>query len=367
MEIQRELLHKYFRGETTPEEEIQIMDWAEASPGNYTRYLDERRKWNVLLIQHAIQRPVTKKGSFNLYRFIQYAAMIAIALSIGVYYLSKDKTNLTISVQNVQEPTLILGNSETIALNKGSFDIQKENTQIKNDDKKNRLSYQTQGELPENKTHHLLIPHGQTYQIELSDGTVVTLNAESELIFPSRFETNQRHVKLKGEGFFQVAKDKNRPFIVETEQLDVRVLGTTFNVSCYNNEPVVRTTLVEGSVRIEQADITEILHPSEQYYYNKQTKRSGIGTVDTQMYTSWIQNEYLFRNATLEEVFMQLAHWYKFDIHYDNPNLKNNHFSFKVSRDMTLDQIITLINNTEQVFIERTNHTIHIKNKRDHE
>lgn len=366
MEIQRELLHKYFRGETTPEEEAQIIDWAESSPENYNRYLEERKKWNVLLL-HYRQKHVKKTYPINLHRFIQYAAILAVILSVSIYVWNSEKNSSDISISEIQEPTLILGNKEKIALTQHSFNIDRENTQIKNDNQKNLLSYQQQNNQEKNKTHHLLIPHGQTYQIKLSDGTIVILNAESELIYPSQFDTDQRNVTLKGEGYFQVSKDEKRPFIVHTEQVNIQVLGTTFNLSSYTSDPFVRTTLVEGSIKVEQDGREEIIRPSEQYCYNKQTQQSTVETVDTEIYTSWINNEYIFRSATLEEIFAQLAHWYKLDTQYEADILKESRFSFKASRNQTLDQIIRLINNTEQVFIERTNNTIYIKNMTDHE
>lgn len=366
--MEKELLHKYFRGETTEQEEKQIMDWAEASPENYREYLEERRIWNALLIHYS--NTADKKVHFSNYRrFIQYAALVAVLFTAGFYflYINKNEASL-ISMKDIQEPTLVLENKEQIALNQRSFAIRKGDAQIKNDNKSNKLSYQQQGkEKASSKTNHLLIPHGQTYQVELSDGTLVTLNAESELIFPSKFDADQRNVTLLGEAFFQVARDEKRPFIVHTEQLNVHVLGTTFNVSCYGNDPFVRTTLVQGSVSIEQQGENKIIQPSEQYKYNKKTNEKSVETVDTDLYTSWVNNEYIFKNATLEEIFSQIGHWYNFAPQYEQDYLKNSHFTFKVSRDVSLDQIINLINNTDEVLIERINHIIHIKNKKDYE
>ena len=364
--MEKTLLHKYFRGETSEEEERQIMDWAEASPAHFKEYLEERKLWNALLV-HETNNKHKKGHHFSLRKLIQYAAIVAVLCTTCFYFLQTEKT-LPVSIKDIQKPTLILDNKKQIALSERSFAIKEGDARIKNDNKNNKLSYQGQGEeKTSDQLNHLLIPHGQTYQVELSDGTLVTLNAESELIFPSRFEAGQRNVTLIGEAYFQVARDEQRPFIVQTEQLKVQVLGTTFNVSCYPSNPVVRTTLVEGSVKVEQGNDYKIIGPSEQYTYNKETRERSVETVDTYLYTSWVNNEYIFKNATLEEVFAQIGHWHNFNVLYENENLKHSHFTFKVSRDVSLDQIIKLINNTDEVSIEKTNHTIHIKNKTTHE
>ena len=167
----------------------------------------------------------------------------------------------------------------------------------------------------------------------------------------------------KGEAFFQVKHNEAVPFIVHTEQLDVRVLGTTFNVSSYADETLLRTTLVDGSVQIEQNGETHQLRPSEQYTYNKQTNTKETHTVDTDIYTAWVNNEYIFRNAPLSEILTQIGHWYEFQTTYETPSLQEKRFSFTIGRDASLDQIIRFINSTEEVYIERMNTSIHIKNK----
>lgn len=362
-------MHKYFRGETSPEEEKLIMDWAEASAENYRLYLEERKIWNALLIHYHIieeaAHPAPKRFALsNLYKYA--AAVAAILVAIGTYRLFGGKEPVPVSLAEVSEPTLLINNQEHIALTQKSFSIEKKTAKIQNDHKNNKLSYQQQDQSsPQPKevmTNRLLIPHGKTYQLTLSDGTTVTLNAESELIFPSQFDSETREVQLKGEAFFQVAHNEKVPFIVHTEQLDVRVLGTSFNLSCYTEENISRTTLVEGSVRIEQDGNYQFIRPSEQYIYNKDTQEKSIQVVDTDIYTSWINNEYIFRNTRLEDILTQIGHWYKIRPEYETQALKEKRFSFTIGRDASLDQIIRFINNTEEIYIERNNEIIHIKN-----
>lgn len=365
--MEKELLHKYFRGETLPEEEKLIMDWAEASAENHHEYLEERKIWNALLIHYYnVDNKAAVAKRFSLYHLYKYAAAVAVILILaGTYMVYTYHSPELLTLQEISEPTLLINNKEHIALTEKSFTIEKKRTKINNDHENNKLSYQRQEKQSakeEITTNRLLIPHGKTYQLTLPDGTIVTLNAESELTFPSQFDSQTRTVSLKGEAFFQVAKNKDKPFIVHTEQMDVRVLGTTFNVSNYAEDNMLRTTLIEGSVCIEQNGNTQHIRPSEQYIYNKETNETAVQVVDTDLYTSWTNNEYIFRNTTLEDILTQIGHWYKFHTDYETPSLKEKRFSFTIGRDATLDQIIRFINNTEEIYIERNNENIHIKN-----
>lgn len=364
--MEKELLHKYFRGEASIQEEKQIMDWTESSADNHRQYLEERKIWNALLIHYNIDSKTTRSKKISLLHFSRYAAAVVILLLIiGTYIIYTDNSPTVLSLQEISEPTLLINNKEHIALTQKSFSIEEKTTLINNDHKNNKLSYQQQDKTTSPKeveTNRLLIPHGKTYQLTLSDSTIVTLNAESELIFPSQFNSPTREVRLRGEAFFQVAENKDKPFIVHTDQMAVRVLGTTFNVSSYTEEKIIRTTLIEGSVSIEQNGNTQLIRPSEQYLFNKGTNETSIQVVDTDVYTSWTKNEYIFRNTTLEDILTQIGHWYKFQTTYESPSLKEKCFSFSIGREASLDQFIRFINNTEEIYIERINENIHIKN-----
>ena len=134
-----------------------------------------------------------------------------------------------------------------------------------------------------------------------------------------------------------------------------------YPVGRYAEEKIMRTTLIEGSVSIEQNGSTQLIQPSEQYIYNKENDKIDIQVVDTNIYTSWTNNEYIFKNTTLEDILTQIGHWYKFQTTYEASSLKEKRFTFTIGRDASLDQIIRFINNTEEIYIERINENIHIK------
>lgn len=371
--MDKELLHTYFRGEATPEEEKQIMDWAESSPENYQEYLKERKIWNAILmysVNPTIKATATHKRLFlSLYK---YAAIAVIAFGVGFYTLHNRNVPgdflSHLSPMDISEPVLLQNNQKYIALGAESFSLNEQKGIVKNNHTDKLLSYHQEDASrgfsfgKKRADNRLLVPQGQTYKLALADGTNVMLNAESELTFPSEFDTDRREVFLKGEAFFQVTHNEKAPFIVHTDQLDVQVLGTTFNVSGYNNENMLKVTLVEGSIRIHQQGDSVKIRPNEQYNYNKNTREKRVQTVDTELFTSWVNDEYIFKDTTLDEIFNRINHWYMFDVTYESPSLKEKRFFLTIGRDASLDQIIQIINSTEEVCIEKKDNHIVVKN-----
>ena len=371
--MDKELLHTYFRGEATPEEEKQIMDLAESSPENYQEYLKERKIWNAILmysVNPTIKATATHKRLFlSLYK---YAAIAVIAFGVGFYTLHNRNVPgdflSHLSPMDISEPVLLQNNQKYIALGAESFSLNEQKGIVKNNHTDRLLSYHQEDASrgfsfgKKRADNRLLVPQGQTYKLALADGTNVMLNAESELTFPSEFDTDRREVFLKGEAFFQVTHNEKAPFIVHTDQLDVQVLGTTFNVSGYNNENMLKVTLVEGSIRIHQQGDSVKIRPNEQYNYNKNTREKRVQTVDTELFTSWVNDEYIFKDTTLDEIFNRINHWYMFDVTYESPSLKEKRFFLTIGRDASLDQIIQIINSTEEVCIEKKDNHIVVKN-----
>ena len=371
--MDKELLHTYFRGEATPEEEKQIRDWAESSPENYQEYLKERKIWNAILmysVNPTIKATATHKRLFlSLYK---YAAIAVIAFGVGFYTLHNRNVPgdflSHLSPMDISEPVLLQNNQKYIALGAESFSLNEQKGIVKNNHTDKLLSYHQEDASrgfsfgKKRADNRLLVPQGQTYKLALADGTNVMLNAESELTFPSEFDTDRREVFLKEEAFFQVTHNEKAPFIVHTDQLDVQVLGTTFNVSGYNNENMLKVTLVEGSIRIHQQGDSVKIRPNEQYNYNKNTREKRVQTVDTELFTSWVNDEYIFKDTTLDEIFNRINHWYMFDVTYESPSLKEKRFFLTIGRDASLDQIIQIINSTEEVCIEKKDNHIVVKN-----
>ena len=194
--------------------------------------------------------------------------------------------------------------------------------------------------------NRLVVPRGGFYSVCLEDGSVVTLNAESELVYPSVFDEECREVSLRGEAFFEVAHEENRPFYVRVNGYRIQVLGTRFNVSAYADEPLHHTTLVEGSVRIlsESAPDAEILlHPGEQFSREVATERSQVSRVDTKRFTSWMEGVFVFENSSLGEVLRSVSRWYDFRYEITDPTLEKYTFSGQISMKGTSDYLFRVL------------------------
>ena len=181
-------------------------------------------------------------------------------------------------------------------------------------------------------------PRGGTYQVVLSDGTHVWLNADSKLDFPSNFRTlKQRIVKLTGEGYFEVAKDRAKPFIVESSGQRVTVLGTHFNVNAYADEAAVRTTLLEGSVNVNGT----ILSP------NQQAINAGnniqIKAIDPASAIDWKNGEFVSDNENLASIMRKISRWYNVEVVYDSEELKKRTFDGSLSRYDNVSRILKAI------------------------
>lgn len=188
----------------------------------------------------------------------------------------------------------------------------------------------------------LRTPRGGQYSVTLSDGTVVRLNAASSLKYPSRFGNTNRTVELSGEAYFDVSTDRERPFLVKTGQQVIEVVGTSFNVSNYSEEPYMQATLVEGAIKIstEGNSKTETLHPGQHVRVNKGGSEMVVGDADLKTALGWIHGQLLFKDATIDDIMRQVSRWYDVEIHYTyNPT--DEQYVGGISRSSSL---VTLLN-----------------------
>lgn len=157
-------------------------------------------------------------------------------------------------------------------------------------------------------------PRGGQYQITLPDETKVWLNAESSLRFPTAFTATERVVELTGEAYFEVAPNKSKPFLVKTGQSNTRVLGTSFNIMAYSDEGPVKTTLLEGAVKIDEGGHSVVLQPGEQGIFNSELITTK--TVNIRAVVAWKDGYYFFDRTPVQSVMRQIARWYNVDIVY---------------------------------------------------
>jgi transmembrane sensor len=205
------------------------------------------------------------------------------------------------------------------------------------------------------------IPRGGEYQLILSDGTKVWLNSATTIKYPITFAANSRDVYLEeGEAFFEVTENKKSPFIVHTSKMNVNVLGTSFNVRAYSAENQLATTLVTGKVLINQSKNGKeyTLIPNEQAILSDE--EIDIVSVDVDRFIAWKNGRILFEENTLEEIFNDLSRWYNIDVDYTSSEVKNLRFSVDVKRYDELVEILDILELTKKVkfIIEENSVTI---------
>ena len=185
-------------------------------------------------------------------------------------------------------------------------------------------------------------PRAAQYQVTLSDGTKVWLNAASSLRYPTSFSGQDRKVELTGEGYFEVAKNKDKPFHVRVGAIEVEVLGTHFNIMAYEDEAAIQTTLLEGSVKVSYNNQTDLLKPGRQASLDRTDNKLSVGDANVQQVVAWKNGYFYFDKSDVRTIMRQVSRWYDLNIVYESsvPDMK---FSGKIERSLPLSGISHLL------------------------
>lgn len=212
--------------------------------------------------------------------------------------------------------------------------------------------------------NELSIPKGRSYSVVLSDGTRVWLNAMSKLYYPVTFNGDERRVKIEGEAFFDVKRDEKRPFIVETSAYSIKVLGTKFNVNAYQEERVVSTTLVSGLIEIPSGNSQVVkVTPGKQFQMDKESKSINLEDVDTELYTSWMNDVLSIRDTRLSDILNIIKRRYDVDIVINDNNALEERFTGKVPLNENLSIILEQLEKVSDVRFVLKDGKLVVKNK----
>ena len=264
--------------------------------------------------------------------------------------------------------TLTLGNGRQVALNGAGLDsIRIKGTQVYK--MGSRLNYVNAHKTAANELIYNVIttPRGGEYQVTLSDGTSVWLNAASSLRFPVYFSGRQRTVYLTGEAYFEVAKDAAHPFNVVVDNLNVTVLGTRFNINAYNEGGAERVTLAEGSVRVQKeipdlkTNRSVLLTPGQQAVCTPEGGGIQVRPVNVAAVLAWKDGQFLFEGETLGDLMNRLARWYDVDVVYDSGVNKQMHFTGRIQKYDNISGILHLMEITGKVKFQMEGRTLEIK------
>jgi len=284
------------------------------------------------------------------------AAVLLLILSSGLYFSNlKKQTPLIAKTESPRFKNDILpgDNRAILTLDDGS--------QINLDDAQNgvlasenntdirktgsgQLEYSAGNKLIESvKYNTLSTPMGGQYQLSLPDGSRVWLNSGSSIRFPTAFIGKERIIELKGEAFFDIRENKKMPFIVRTNNsMDIRVLGTQFNVMAYDDEKSINTTLLEGSVQILKESGTAFLEPGQAAILNKGTGKIKVASADIEEAVAWKNGYFIFSNENIESIMRKVSRWYNVEVNYQG-NLSNKDFVGTISRDKNISEILKML------------------------
>jgi len=188
-------------------------------------------------------------------------------------------------------------------------------------------------------------PRGGQYQLVLADGTKVWLNAASSLKFPTAFAGDERRVELTGEGYFEVLHNDKKPFLVDTRNGIIQVLGTHFNINAYDNEMTVNTTLLEGSIKVFNESAFVILKPGQQSVINKRGEIRINKGIDVDEVVAWKNGKFQFGEAmSIEMIMRQLARWYDIEVEYKTK--ETGHIGGSISRNVNVSKVLEMMEMT---------------------
>lgn len=386
-ETVKEILQRYEAGTASPEE-INLVDaWYQSyAEGNSIADLPTDAAKLMQRDWAAIQAQIQKKdGPIDIpsprpiqslwRRMLPYAAALLLFFSIGVYYYWNPA---------VEEPSYKMtsiygddvapgGNRATVTLSDGTV-VELDEAQEGIVSSSTGLSYADGQKVIEAAAEvsyvTLSTPRGGQYQITLPDGSKVWLNAESSITYPTSFAGQQRKVELRGEAYFEVAKQHSTQnpqtasrFIVSSAGQEVTVLGTHFNINAYPDEKEIKTTLLEGSVQVST------LHPSQNTILkpNQQAILTGtslsVKTVYSEDEVAWKNGYFMFNNESLESIMKTIGRWYALEIQYEDPTLKKETFFGTMSKFENSSKVLNMLERTDIVQFEISDNILTIKRK----
>jgi ferric-dicitrate binding protein FerR (iron transport regulator) len=300
--MNQELIHKYLKGDTLPQENLDILAWIEESAENRKEFMQFRRLYDKAIWSESKDENIKIEGKLLNTKFsirffkdlLKVAAVIAFAIG-GTLLVQNGTIKPTVAIIQIVE-----------------------------------------------------VPLGQHANLTLSDGTRVSLNSNSKLRFPTTFDADNRTVFLDGEGYFEVSHNARKPFHVMTQKCDLKVLGTTFNVFAYNNSRIFETSLLKGSVLVSSVETSQnvLLRPNEKV----QIKDGKLiaSKIKSEEDFLWRRGIYEFENESLNEIFKKLESYYQTQIIVRNTDISQYKCTGKFRQRDGIEHIIKVLRNSHE-------------------
>lgn len=372
------LITRFLKGELSSEEHKKLDAWLE-TPSNqelFERICKRERimESSLQLDRHdreaaweRFRKRVYGKPRNIEWKWLMIASCISLLIGIGLLSRGKDKKAPLAKAEKailpaVSRARMQLPTGETIVLDNDTVSSLRFVTgEMKRDSSGFLVFSPAPGTSEEVAYNEVTTPRGSEFKMVLADGTTVWMNAGSTLRFPQFFTGDCRKVIARGELYFEVARDEEKPFIVEMEGgYKVKVLGTEFNMRSYD-EGVCETTLVRGKVSIEGDSLQTILAPGQQAIQRKGAGGVEVKEVDSRDAVAWRRGAFLFDNARLEDIMEELGRWYDVEVFFESQAIREERFSVDTRRYTTIDEVLELIESTGTVGVAIKERSVIVK------
>ncbi|WP_183574915.1 FecR family protein [Mucilaginibacter sp. X5P1] len=352
-----ELKKKYLNGTASPDE-IQLLEQYYDLFADEVNAIDEMTESEIAELEEYLKENITKriiakeKSVVPFYkRNLIRAAAILVFFLTGIWLLYNRQSQQVANNKPITHDLAPGGNKAILTLSNGAKVVL---SNVKNGDLATQagaqvikhdslLSYKaTDAKISQVSYNTITTPNGGQFQMVLADGTKVWLNAASSLKFPTEFIGKDRTVELTGEAYFEVAKNKNKPFNVKTATQTVQVLGTHFNINSYNDEAAVKTTLLEGSVKVFSAAETILISPGQQAILRNNEPFLVRNDLDIDEVIAWKNGMFQFNDADIQTIMRQISRWYDIDVEFKGP-IPNYTYHGKISRNSNASEVLKIL------------------------
>lgn len=381
------LVTKYLDGSIDAEELVLLNQWRNESPENedlFQRLLNDDylfeqiaysypgRKQLFSKIREQIEQEEAEEmleagGSSFLWRKVLVAASVVLLLAIGAYWLLVDD-NKEATVADTQpavtndvapgkyKAKLTLSDGTVVILDSAHAQKKVQDGDAALTIMDGKVVYDAGANTNKVLYHTLSTAVGESFATELSDGTKVWLNSESSITYPVSFVGNARPVSMKGEAYFEVAKDARRPFTVSVDGPDgkaceIGVVGTHFNIMAYADEPLILATLLEGAITVKKDNATRLLAPGQQALLNAAEPIKIVSDVNTDVVTAWKDQTFYFKSDDLRTILKHLGRWYGIEVEYKE-NVPNEKFSGMISRNKNLSEVLRMLEQSSDLHFD---------------
>jgi transmembrane sensor len=361
------LYEKYLAGKCSKEEQAELENYQDS-------FELKEQQWNVRTmgnseeikqsIQEDLNYSIEEHYKYRIFRFRAWqsaAAAILILLTAGIYYYQNSPEPVIVKTETPRfrndvapgnnKAILTLDDGSKINLDDAKTGILASESNI--DIKKTgtgQLEYAAGTQSVKTVKYNILsTPMGGEYQLVLPDGSKVWLNSGSTLRFPTAFIGSERIVELKGEAYFDIAKNPKMPFLVRTNNaMDIKVLGTQFNIMAYDDEKNINTTLIEGSVEVLKGSGKTMLKPGQEAILNRGSGNIKVASADLEQAIAWKNGYFIFYNENIESIMRKVSRWYNVDVVYQG-NLSNKDFVGTISRNKNISELLKMLELTGAV------------------